>query len=161
MLPGAAVYTALREGGWSSTDAVDAVTRAMLAVTNVPSQAQRVLMRSDRGRRLFLRYLEPAVGAIFPAPGWKMTWVERSPQRVAFDITRCYTLDVLHRLDAAPVAAAYCAVDQAINASLSPQMHFSRIGALATGSSRCDFCFELVQSKPMTSKPRMSARAAP
>ena len=161
VLPGAAVYTALREGGWSSKDAVDAVTRAMLAVSQVPNQAQRLLMLSDRGRRLFLRYLGPAVGAIFPAPGWRVTWVERSPQRIAFNITRCYTLDALRRLDAAPVATAYCAVDQAINASLSPRMRFSRTGTLAAGGSRCDFCFELVQPQRTPTQPGNGVRVQP
>lgn len=154
VLPGAAVFTALREDGRTTEEAVAAVTRAMLSVARVPSQAYRVLMRSERARHVYMRYLEPAVGGIFPSPGWEITWVERSPHRIAFDVTRCFTLDTLRGLDAAPVAPAYCAVDGAVNASLSPRLQWSRTGTLATGAPRCDFCFELVQPKRMPAQPR-------
>lgn len=111
--------------------------------------AAGLLLRTEQGRRLFMRTLAPGpLGRFFPAPAWQSTWTERSQHRVAIDVTRCYDLDMLRLLDAAPVAPVLCAGDAYI-------IPWSRTGTLATGAGRCDFCLEL---RPASTSDKRHAR---
>lgn len=158
VLPWAALYTALRERGWTEQEAVETVTRAALAGAALERMATGLLLRTAPGRRLFMRGVPHLVG-LFLGPAWELTWVERSENRVAFDITRCYALDALRLLDAAPVAVAVCADDDYVFAHLCPHLRFSRTGTLAMGAPRCDFCWELVQpERTQAARPAASAR---
>ena len=152
VLPMAALYTALRERGKAEQDAVEEVQAAVKVVMGPLRRVVGLLLRTERGRRLFMRTLSPGpLGRFFPAPAWQTTWVERSQNRVAFDVTRCYDLDMLRLLDAAPVAVVLCAGDAYI-------IPWSRTGTLATGAGRCDFCFELL---PTTTSQQGAAAPAP
>ena len=64
------------------------------------------------------------------------------------DVTRCYILDTLRLLDAAPATAAMCAHDSASYAGVCPKLRLSRAGALGTGADRCDFCLEIIDTTP-------------
>ena len=57
-------------------------------------------------------------------------------------MNRCFDLDMLRQLDAAPIAPAYCAVDDVLYRDLCPQLRWTRAGTFTTGSTHCDFCFE-------------------
>jgi hypothetical protein len=157
ILPWAAIYTVLRERGRTEQEAVETVTRAALAGAAVERMATGLLLRTAAGRRRFMRSV-PHLAFLFPAPTWEYTWVERSDNRVAFDITRCYALDTFRRLDAAPAAVAVCADDDYVFADLCPHLRFSRTGTLAMGARRCDFCWELVQPERKSER-SISARA--
>lgn len=141
VLPGAAMYHSLREGGRSEAEAVQLVTEALAAMARPRARAYGALSRSARGRALFIRAAGGSLRA-FPEPGWQATWVARGPGRVAFDMTRCFDLDVLRRLGAGPIAPAYCAVDDVLYSRLDARLRFTRSATLATGGHRCDFCFE-------------------
>lgn len=77
-----------------------------------------------------------------------MTLVERTPTRMGIDVTRCYVLDTLQLLDAAPAVAATCAHDTAAYARVGPQIRFTRTGTLGAGADRCDFCLEILPRGP-------------
>jgi hypothetical protein len=141
VLPGAAVYHALREQGRSQDDAAGLVTDSLRAMARPRGRVIGGLSRSAWGRALFMRTASRSLRA-FPAPGWQATWVERGPGRVAFDMSRCFDLDMLRRLDAEPIAPAYCAVDDVLYGRLDPRLRFRRSTTLAKGGERCDFCFE-------------------
>ncbi len=143
ILPAAAVYKALTEHGRTSEEAVAVVTRALLGLPHLPTQALRLLLRTPRGRRFFMRHLVPAVKRLFPAAGWDVVWRERSPDRVAVDVTRCFFVDMMRRLGTSPVSLAYCAMDEAISSNLSSHLRYSRSATLAMGATRCEFCFAL------------------
>jgi hypothetical protein len=143
VLPGAALYTALRETGRSPQEASDVIARSLAAMASPRRRFYRRLACSRSGRRLFM-WLAARSLHIFPAPGWQATWIERSPRRVAFDFTRCFDLDMLALLDAAPIAPGYCAVDDILYTNLCPRLRWARSGTLATGADRCDFRFEHV-----------------
>lgn len=137
VLPMAALYTALRERGKDGQDAVEKVEAVVKALVGPLGGVFGLLLNAERGRRLFMRVLAPGpLGRFFPAPNWQIIWTERSPSRVAFDVTRCYDLDMLRLLGAAPVAVALCTGDAYV-------IPWQRSGTLATGANRCDFCFEL------------------
>ena len=141
VLPGAAVYTALTEHGGTSADATRTVHHALTVMARPRARLFRRLTATERGRRPFMRAAVVASPRLFPDPGWHAHWRDRSPGRVAFDMTRCYDLDMLRLLDAAAIAPAYCAVEDALYSHLHPQIRWHRTGTLATGSTRCDFCF--------------------
>jgi hypothetical protein len=145
VLPMAALYTSLRKRGWTEQEAVDAVQSASTAIAGPLRKALALELRTEGGRR---RYLS-TVADMFPPPAWEATWVERSENRAAFDVTRCYILDSLRVLNAGPVAAAFCAFDAALHEGMCPQLRFSRSGALAMGADRCDFCIEIVDFKAL------------
>jgi len=150
VLPGAAIYHAMRDRGWDADTAADAIRQALVEMAAPRHRVLQRLTRHDRGRRLFMVAAQRSLRA-FPPPGWQATWVERSPRRVAFDMTGCFDLDMLRRLDAEAIAPAYCAVDDALYADLCPELCWSRTGTLATGASCCDFRFE---HHPSSSVPR-------
>lgn len=148
VLPGAAIYCAMRDRGWDTHKAADAIGRALVEMATPRHRVLQRLTRHDRGRRLFMVGAQHSLRA-FPSPGWRATWVERSPHRVAFDMTRCFDLDMLRRLHAEAIAPAYCAVDDALYSDLCPELCWSRTGTLATGAPRCDFRFEHHPSPPV------------
>lgn len=141
VLPGAAVYTALTEHGDTNEDATRTLHHALTAMARPRARLYQRLTATDRGRRLFMKAAVVASPRLFPDPGWHAQWRARTPGRAAFDMTRCYDLDMLRLLDAAAIAPAYCAVDDTHYGRLHPQIRWQRTGTLATGSTRCDFCF--------------------
>lgn len=141
VLPGAACYRTLCQHGYTSTEAARIITDAMTEMAVPRHRVLALVVRTEHGRRAFMR-LAGASLRLFPAPGWQARWVERNDHRVAFDMTRCFDLDMLARLDAAPIAAAYCAVDDVLYTDLHPELRWTRTGTLATGADHCDFCFE-------------------
>lgn len=151
VLPMAALYTALRERGYAQQDAVEKVQAAVEVGIGPLQGLFGLLLATEQGRRLFMRMLAPGVlGRFFPAPAWQTTWTEQSRNRVVLDVTRCYDLDMLRLLGAAPVAVVLCTGDAYV-------IPWSRTGTLATGASRCDFCFELRPAS--TSRPAATASA--
>jgi hypothetical protein len=143
VLPMAALYTSLRERGRTEQEAKKGVESASIAMAGPLRKTLALELRTERGRR---RYLS-TVADMFPPPAWEATWVERSADRAAFDVTRCYILDSLRLLGAGPVAPAFCAFDAALHEGASSQLRFSRSGALAMGADRCDFCIEIVDGE--------------
>ena len=145
VLPVAALYTALRERGWTAQDAVDVVQAARAASSGLERRVWSLWLGTGPGRRLFMRVVGPNLLGMFPQPRWSGSWVERSKSRVAFNMTRCYALDTFRDLDAAPAARVMCASEQTL-ADASPLVRFSREGTLAAGADQCDFCYELLDS---------------
>ncbi len=154
VLPGAAMYHALREGGRSEAEAVRLVTEALAAMARPRARAYGALSRSAPGRDLFMRAAGGSLRA-FPEPGWQASWVAREPGRVAFDMTRCFDLDVLRRLGAGPITPAYCAVDDVLYSRLDPRLRFTRSATLATGGHRCDFCFDRLDAPQPKVRPEI------
>ena len=141
VLPGAAIYRTLMAHGYTSEAAAAAVTRALTEMAQPRHAALKSQTRGPRGQRLFMRIAQRSLVA-FPSPGWEATWVQRTPHCVAFDMTRCFDLDMLRLLDATAIAPAYCAVDDVLYTDLCPQLRWQRTGTLATGAISCDFRFD-------------------
>ena len=112
VLPVAALYKTLRERGWAQEDAVDAVHAAFLA-TGAPQRSFfELLLRTDLGRRLFLRSLRPNWLWLTPPPANQWSVTERSPTRVTIEISRCYRLDAFGLVGTPEVASVACAYEQ-------------------------------------------------
>jgi hypothetical protein len=155
VLPGAALYAALLEHHRTTRNAAETVSVTLTAMAAPHRRRVKLLTRYEPGRRLFMAVARRSLWA-FPSPGWEATWVERSARRVAFDMTRCFELDMLRRLDAAAIAPAYCAVDDVVYADLCPQLQWARTGTLATGATHCDFCFQHVAPQRESARERLA-----
>ena len=143
VLPLAALYTVLRERGWTEEHAVDTLRAASITAAEPQRKAWTLMLRTQPGRRLYLRSVGPNWLGMFPPPAWAGHWVERSQNRVGFDMTRCYIVDTFRQLDAAPVAPAFCATEAYLQQGC-PYLRFSRTGTLASGADRCDYRYELL-----------------
>ena len=147
VLPLAALYTGLRDRGRTEEEAVAAATRAVeVTLVGLERRMMGLFLATSPGRRQFVRVETTVVDVLrtVGAPEWEATFVERSADRMAVDVTRCYIFDTLRLLDAAPAVAAMCAHDAAAFTDLCPQLVFTRNGTLGTGADRCDFCLEFV-----------------
>lgn len=144
VLPGAALYASLRRRGWEVPLAVEAVRRTLADMAAPHRRRLRRLMRHRLLREAFLPLVARVTPVAFPAPGWQVSWRERSRTTVAFDMTRCFDLEMLRLLGCPEITPAYCAVDDVLYSGMAPQLCWRRTGTLATGAAYCDFRYERV-----------------
>ena len=97
-------------------------------------------LRTDLGRRLFLRSLRPNWLWLTPPPSnvWSVT--ERSDTRVTIEVARCYRWDAFCLLGAPEAASVACAFEEHMM-NASPSLALST-RSMATGADKCRFCFE-------------------
>ena len=139
ILPGAALYLELRE----RTDQGQALAVTGACIASDAQRAARVLRLVDRTPWLLplLRFARKHRGDSRVPPAWESTVLEDTPERVQFEITRCYYLDTLTALGIPELTACYCHNDDVTWGGLR-HLEFRREGTLALGSDRCDFCFQ-------------------
>lgn len=155
LLPGVAVYRTLQTRGQPAPLAAQEVG-GLLARDALPRRRRLQRTFHTRGSYPLLaaavRLLSPIM---FPAPGWRIVWLEVSRDRVAFDIDRCYYLATLTALDAAELLPHYCHVDDILYDNLSPSIVWARTGTLAAGCDRCDFRYLHTRPYPPTTARRL------
>lgn len=88
-----------------------------------------------------VRRVIPRQMRLFPSSGWQIEWVENSRRRVAFNIRRCFYLDVLTRYGAPELTPAFCDLDNIPGEMLKPNVVFERKSTLGRGAACCDFCY--------------------
>lgn len=142
VLPVAAMYRTLRERGWVQEDAVEAVRAAFLATGERERRFFKLLLRTDLGRRLFLRSLRPNWLWLTPPPANQWSVTERSPTRVTIEIARCYRWDAFRLVGTPEVASVACAFEEHVLAP-SPLLHVE-YSSMPAGADRCRVCFERV-----------------
>lgn len=147
ILPGLALYHTLlaRDPDRLAARAeLDAVLRA--TVYQRRGLQLGLLKRLPFQRVLFRLVLRNAMRA-YPPEGWAMTPRPANPDRVAFDIGRCYYLDTLTALGAPELTTAFCNGDTVMAELFPPTVRFERENTLALGGARCDFAYVL--DRPM------------
>jgi hypothetical protein len=141
ILPGLALYQALREDGHHEQAALKTVERLF-----VLSMGQRRGQLGRLGRLpLFFSLLRALTRRImarsYPPSGWDVSWPREGRKVVAFDIHRCFYLDVLTEYGAPELAPVYCRLDDLLYEGLWPGVRWQRTGTLARGDGCCDFRF--------------------
>lgn len=140
ILPGAALYLELRDH--LGQDRALTVTRACIAAdAERRARAVRLVDRTPWLFPIFRFLMKRAAQHQYVPPAWGLRWVENTPQRVRFDITRCYFVDSLTSLGVPELTAQYCLNDDVIWGNLR-HLEFRRAGTLGQGCDRCDFCYE-------------------
>ncbi len=85
-------------------------------------------------RKVFNRYMQA-----FPAAGWDFDFVENSPERIAFNGTRCFYLQTLTAYGAPELTPAFCKTDEVMAELFPPSIRFVRTQTLGRGDAVCDF----------------------
>jgi len=78
----------------------------------------------------------------YPKEGLTVELLEKSKQRIRFNMNSCLYCDELEKRGALELCPAFCQIDQAAYGPLSPAIVFKRETTLAKGGTHCDFCFE-------------------
>lgn len=153
ILPGLALYQILRENeekqhaapGTALKEAGEALDRMDLLAWWLP------LLRHQPFAFQIFRRIGKLSLALFPKQGWEYQMIEDSPQRLAFNFSRCFYLDVLTAYGAPELTALYCHIDDVAYASLPPRITWERTTTLARGGPYCDFCWRV--GRPESSHP--------
>jgi hypothetical protein len=147
ILPGLAIYRALRGTGLEEKEALVSVDRAFEFVSRRNRQTMEWIGRIPFLFTILRRSVKLIMRA-YPPSGWDTTWLEIGRDRIRFDITRCYYFDTLRGLGSQELTASFCRIDDRIYEGVSPSFAWRRTKTIARGDDRCDFCFE------RTAKPR-------
>lgn len=74
----------------------------------------------------------------YPPEGWKIEWIEDSPQRIAYNITGCLYLNVLQAYGVAEITPYFCALDDKMYGN-AKTVAWERTETLGRGDAACNF----------------------
>lgn len=164
LLPKLALYKALLAEGEGREEAL-ALVQDIAAEMMLEQPASRDGVAAAKGALPFARFrrsIHRDLRSIFDAEGFIVEWVEDSPQRVAFNITRCHMLEALAGFGASELAPVFCRLDDIMGRSLAPAIVWRRTSSLGEGGDKCDFCYEPGRKEPqgLTSPTTPATKAA-
>ncbi len=141
ILPSLALYQVLREDGLDEETALMRI-RDLLILKVLPGRRQLEFFgRLPLIFTLFRLGTKLKMQRVFPEEGWDIEWLEVSSERVAFNVHRCFWLEVLADYDATELVAQSCYTDDVLFDGASPYISWERTQTLARGGELCDFCF--------------------
>jgi hypothetical protein len=142
ILPGLALYRALLVQGMTSEAAKDELGQILGERWRSKTAPMMNFLKRLPGTFALFRWMGGRrIATQFGEPGFSMEWVENSPQRVAFNMTRCLYYNVLSDYDATDLTSIFCDLDDVIYGQLEPKVSFKRTGTIGRGQELCDFCF--------------------
>jgi L-2-amino-thiazoline-4-carboxylic acid hydrolase-like protein len=142
LLPGLALYQALRETLGDAVAALDLWDEIVGAAEGSPAQkAMPLLGRVLGGFALFRVFTRQLMRHGFPVDGWTYEWVQDSPRRIAFNIKRCFYHAVLTHYGAPELTAHFCRLDDLAAEKLPPTVRWERTTTIGRGGPVCDFCW--------------------
>jgi hypothetical protein len=142
ILPGVALYRALLADEDTRDRAEQLIEGAFRAWAESGRRSMARLGRLPFFYGLLRVLIRPVMRLNFPAPGWETEWVEVSGQALAFNMKRCFYLDVLEGYGVPELTRYYCAMDDLIYEGVSPHVRWARTKTLGRGDECCDFRFE-------------------
>ena len=146
ILPGLALYRTLLEQN-SDRESVLTEVESLFMVSFRRFRRPIRLLRYLPNPFVFLRIVTHWVmQREFPALGWEVEWVQDDERRLAYNVRRCFYLDVLNAYGAPELTPLYCAGDDWLFQALPPAICWERTGTLARGQQRCDFSWRSVKS---------------
>lgn len=140
ILPGLAVYQVLRTDGESQEAALAAFDRLMEAAVSPARRRMRWLGRLP-WIHLLLRLTIRRGMRQYPPEGWRIEWLENSPDAIRFNMRSCFYFDTLSRLGAPELTASFCRGDDLVYEGVSPYLEWKRTQTMGRGAEYCDFCF--------------------
>jgi len=149
ILPGLALYQVLSQEK-SDHDAVLAEVGSLL---EIGSRAFSRFVNVYRYLPLpfaVMRHLFKASLLAYPRQGWDIEQVENSKTSFAFNVHRCFYLDVFTAYDAPELTALYCSLDDLLYAPWSPSIRWERTKTLGRGDDYCDFRYSRGERKKAT-----------
>ena len=86
---------------------------------------------------------------LFPAAGFDIDYLEKSEDRIAFDIKGCYYLKTLRHYGIPELTPVFCAADEALAELFPPSIVFERTQTLGKWGELCDFRYCLLKQKEL------------
>jgi hypothetical protein len=139
ILPGLALYHVLR-GENDDQEAVLAQVETLFETFVVP--AHKLLLLLARLPKQFVVFRAAARQTLcqsYPPQGWGMEMVADDDHCFAFNVFRCFYLDVLIAYGAPELTPLYCKLDDLTYEMLPPSITWERTGTLGRGDDCCDF----------------------
>jgi hypothetical protein len=140
ILPGLAVYQAMRAEGRSQESALTAFDQ-IVEVVVAPNQRQMSLLGQFPLIYPLLRLVIRSAMRQYPEEGWQTDWVENSREAIRFNMRSCFYFDVLSRHGAPELTASFCRGDDLVYGQMSPHLEWKRTQTIGRGAEYCDFCF--------------------
>jgi hypothetical protein len=140
ILPGLAIYRALRAAGASQEAALAAFDKVIRVVVDAEARRMARLGRLPWVHTLLRLVLRPAMRK-YPAQGWQIEWLENSRDAIRFNMRSCYYFDTLSHCGAPELTASFCHGDDLIYERMSPHVEWRRAQTIGRGGKYCDFCF--------------------
>ncbi|MCG8347612.1 MAG: L-2-amino-thiazoline-4-carboxylic acid hydrolase [Chloroflexales bacterium] len=153
ILPGLALYHVLCAEYSNRDTALAEVDELFRTLLSWRQKQIALLHRLPKPFIVFRWLLRRIMQTTYPSEGWDIEWVADDPQRIAFDIRRCFYLDTLTAYGAPELTPHYCAADDWMFAALPPSISWERTKTLGRGDDRCDFCWLHVASDEKTALP--------
>ncbi|MBZ0277571.1 MAG: L-2-amino-thiazoline-4-carboxylic acid hydrolase [Anaerolineae bacterium] len=141
ILPGLSLYQTLLAEGMSPEAALQETENMLTALVRYKWRWVKLLtvipgtfwfLRKAVGRMMSKQYVEP---------GFEFEWVENSPRRIAFTMTRCLYYNTLSAYGAPELTSAFCHGDDVLGVVLAPKVVFERSQTIGRGDHICDFCY--------------------
>lgn len=142
ILPGIALYQALLADPDTQQRSMDLVEAAFGEWAASRRKALEPLARHSIFYWLMRFTTRPVTRRSYPEEGWEIEWLEVSGQQIAYNINKCFYLEVLLEYGVPELTAQYCRMDDLIYDGLSPHARWDRKKTLGRGDDCCDFRFE-------------------
>lgn len=140
MLPALALYKELLKeyGGDSQAAIADVEEVVRLTILEQTRLVFSPLKWPRRPFTLFRRGFEFVMKA-FPSPAWTFDYLEKSPRRIAFNITHCFYHEQLTQLGIPELTRVFCRADDAMAQHFPPGIRYERSMTIGKGGDYCDF----------------------
>jgi len=154
ILPGLALYQTLQAE--TTPEAALAEVEMLFAVAYTGQSALFPLIkRLPASFAIFRAACKLILQRSFPSAGWGMTFVEDTPDCIAFDMRdRCLYRDVLTVFGAPELTAVFCRMDDLVYGRLAPQIIFTRTKTLGQGDECCNFRYCRGQRREWRKRPK-------
>jgi hypothetical protein len=142
MLPALALYQVLLQEHRGDAQAAIADVEEVVRLT-ILDQTRLLFSPLKWSRNSFplFRWGFRLVMKAFPAPGWQIYYLEKSPRRIAFNITYCFYHEELTRLGFPELTRVFCRADDAMAEHFPPGIRFERSNTIGKGGEFCDFLY--------------------
>ena len=145
ILPGVALYQTLLDDPDTGQAALELAEAALAEGALAGRRSMERLGRLPFYFWLMRVLIKPVMRLNFPAVGWETEWVEASGDALAFNMHRCFYLDVLEGYGVPELTALYCKMDDLTYDGVSRYVRWARKRTLGRGDECCDFRWERVR----------------
>lgn len=88
-----------------------------------------------------LRKFLPSVMRSYPTQFWRIEWLKKDKQEIAFNMTDCLYYKTFLKYNCSQLTPVFCRVDNLCYDKMSKRVRFIRTKTLAGGNELCDFRF--------------------
>jgi hypothetical protein len=154
ILPGLALYQVLlKEYSGDRQAALVEVDEVMRDWTMRKSRPLMAVVKLVPNPFEIFRFYFRKMESFYPVEGWDFQYIEDSPNRVAFNATRCFYLKTLTSYGAPELTPAFCKTDDIMAELFPPSVRFVRTKTLGRGDDVCDFQYcRIRERRPMISE---------